>query len=66
MKGVHQYFDGWLIVNILFFLTPATESTYEEVKQEIEKTLLYQKQNEVFSNKIKELYLKYADSIKFN
>ena len=47
-------------------ITPATESTYEEVKQEIEKTLLYQKQNEVFSNKIKELYLKYADSIKFN
>ena len=41
MKGVHQYFDGWLIVNILFFLTPKSEVAhiYEDftMRQALEK-----------------------------
>lgn len=42
------------------------ESEYEEVKEQIEKTLMYQKQNEIYTNKINDLKSKYQDSVKFN
>lgn len=42
------------------------ESTYEEVEAEIEKTLMYQKQNEVYTNKINDLKSKYQEAVKFN
>ncbi|GAA3661701.1 peptidylprolyl isomerase [Asaccharospora irregularis] len=42
------------------------ESTYEEVEAEIEKTLMYQKQNEVYTNKINNLKSKYQEAVKFN
>ncbi len=42
------------------------ESEYEEVKNEIEKTLMYQKQSEVYSNKLNDLKSKYQNTVKFN
>ena len=42
------------------------ESEYEEVKNEIEKTLMYQKQSEVYSNKLNDLKSKFSDLIKIN
>ena len=42
------------------------ESEYEEVKNEIERTLMYQKQTEVYGQKITDLRSKYQDDIKFN
>lgn len=42
------------------------ESEYEEVKNEIEKTLMYQKQSEVYSNKLNDLKSKYQSNVKFN
>lgn len=42
------------------------ESTYEDVEAEIEKTLMYQKQNEVYTNKINDLKSKYQEAVKFN
>lgn len=42
------------------------ESTYDEVEAEIEKTLMYQKQNEVYTNKINDLKSKYQEAVKFN
>lgn len=42
------------------------ESEYEEVKNEIEKTLMYQKQTEVYTKKINDLKSKYDTLVKFN
>ncbi|MGL6105289.1 peptidylprolyl isomerase [Romboutsia sp.] len=42
------------------------DSQYEEVKNEIEKTLMYQKQNEVYSKKLESLKSKYEGQVKFN
>ena len=42
------------------------ESKYEEVKNEIEKTLMYQKQSEVYSNKLNDLKSKFSNLIKIN
>lgn len=42
------------------------ESEYEEVKNEIEKTLMYQKQSEVYSNKLNDLKSKFSNLIKIN
>lgn len=42
------------------------DSEYEEVKNEIEKTLMYQKQSQVYSNKIEDLKSKYGSSVKYN
>ncbi|MGL5348028.1 MAG: peptidylprolyl isomerase [Peptostreptococcaceae bacterium] len=42
------------------------DSEYEEVKNEIEKTLMYQKQSEVYSNKLNDLKSKFEDKVKFN
>lgn len=41
-------------------------SEYEEVKNEIEKTLMYQKQSEVYANKINDLKTKFGSNVKFN
>lgn len=42
------------------------ESEYEEVKDEIERTLMYQKQSEVYSNKLNNLKSRFSDLIKTN
>lgn len=42
------------------------ESEYAEVRNEIEKTLMYQKQSEVYSSKIEELNNKYGTNVKYN
>ncbi len=42
------------------------ESEYEEVKDEIERTLMYQKQSEVYSNKLNDLKSKFSNLIKIN
>ncbi|MEF9990518.1 MAG: peptidylprolyl isomerase [Romboutsia sp.] len=42
------------------------ESEYEEVKNEIEKTLMYQKQSEVYNKKIEDLKTKYNNLVKLN
>lgn len=42
------------------------ESEYEEVKNEIERTLMYQKQSEVYSKKLNDLKGKYQSQVKFN
>ncbi|MGL5312242.1 MAG: peptidylprolyl isomerase [Peptostreptococcaceae bacterium] len=42
------------------------ESEYEEVKNEIERTLMYQKQSEVYSKKLNDLKSKYENQVKFN
>ena len=47
-------------------LQESTESTFDEVKAEVEKSLLYQKQNEVYGNKINALNAKYGNLVKYN
>lgn len=42
------------------------ESEYEEVKNEIERTLMYQKQTETYTNKLNDLKSKYGSKVKFN
>ena len=42
------------------------QSEYEEVKNEIEKTLMYQKQSEVYSKKLNDLRAKYGTHVKMN
>ncbi|MCR8745055.1 peptidylprolyl isomerase [Romboutsia lituseburensis] len=42
------------------------ESKYEEVQNEIERTLMYQKQSEVYSNKLNDLKSKYGTNVKYN
>lgn len=46
-------------------LNPSISYTYDEVSQNIEHMLTQQKQQKLFDTKLKELYLKYADCIKF-
>ena len=47
-------------------LNPASEAKFEEVEPEIEKNLLYQKQNQAYSQKVEDLHTKYSDLIKIN
>lgn len=47
-------------------LNKGGESEYEEVKNEIERTLMYQKQTEVYSKKLNDLKSKYGNMIKLN
>ena len=47
-------------------LQPSKESEYEEVKNEIEKSLMYQKQSEAYSKELHNLKSKYSDSIKYH
>lgn len=47
-------------------LNKGGESEYEEVKNEIERTLMYQKQTEVYSKKLNDLRSKYGNMIKLN
>lgn len=47
-------------------LAKGGESTYEEVENEIEKTLMYQKQTEVYSNKLNSLRSKYENLVRIN
>ncbi|MBO3446409.1 MULTISPECIES: peptidylprolyl isomerase [Clostridia] len=42
------------------------ESEYEEVKNEIEKTLMYQKQSEAYSNKLNDLKSRFSNTVRFN
>lgn len=42
------------------------ESEYEEVKNEIEKTLMYQKQSEAYSNKLNDLKSRFSSAVRFN
>lgn len=42
------------------------QSELAEVKDDIAKSLMYQKQNEVYSSKINDLKSKYTDMVKFN
>lgn len=42
------------------------ESEYEEVKNEIEKSLMYQKQSEAYSNKLNDLKSRFSNKVKFN
>ena len=42
------------------------QSELDEVKDDIAKSLMYQKQNEVYSSKINDLKSKYTDMVKFN
>lgn len=42
------------------------ESKYEEVQNEIERTLMYQKQSEIYSNKLNDLKSKYGTNVKYN
>ncbi|MEG2788990.1 MAG: peptidylprolyl isomerase [Romboutsia sp.] len=42
------------------------QSELDEVKEEIAKSLMYQKQNEVYSSKINDLKTKFVDIVKFN
>lgn len=42
------------------------ESEYEEVKNEIERTLMYQKQNQVYTKELDNLKSKYSDTIKYH
>ena len=42
------------------------ESEYEEVQSEIERTLMYQKQSEVYSTKLNDLKSRYENQVKFN
>lgn len=47
-------------------LNKGGESEYEEVKNEIERTLMYQKQTEVYSKKLNDLRSKYGNMVKLN
>lgn len=47
-------------------LNKGGESEYEEVKNEIERTLMYQKQTEVYSKKLNDLRSKYGNIVKLN
>ena len=47
-------------------LQESTESTFDEVKAEVEKSLLYKKQNEVYGNNINALNAKYGNLVKYN
>ena len=42
------------------------QSELEEVKEDISRSLMYQKQNEVYSAKINDLKGKFSDTVKFN
>ncbi len=42
------------------------ESEYEEVKNEIEKSLMYQKQSEAYSKELNNLKSKYNDTVKYH
>lgn len=46
--------------------TEGGQSELDEVKEEIAKSLMYQKQNEVYSSKINDLKTKFVDIVKFN
>ena len=55
---------GYHIIKLVK-INPSISYSYEEVSQNIEQMLTQQKQQKLFDSKLKELYLKYADSIKF-
>ena len=42
------------------------ESEYEEVKNEIERSLMYQKQSEAYSKELNNLKTKYNDTVKYH
>lgn len=42
------------------------ESEYEEVKNEIERSLMYQKQSEAYTNELNNLKSKYSETIKYH
>lgn len=42
------------------------ESEYEEVKNEIERSLMYQKQSEAYSNKLNDLKSRFSNKVRFN
>lgn len=65
LRGPVKTQFGYHIIK-LYDLQKGGESTYEEVEAEIEKTLMYQKQNEVYTNKINDLKSKYQEAVKFN
>ena len=44
----------------------STLSKYDEVKNEIEKSLMYQKQSEAYSKELNNLKSKYSNAIKYN
>lgn len=47
-------------------IQPGGESKYDEVKNEIEKSLMYQKQSEAYSKELNNLKSKYSNAIKYN
>jgi len=47
-------------------LQPGGESEYEEVKNEIERSLMYQKQSEAYSKELNNLKTKYNDTVKYH
>ena len=65
VRGPVQTQFGYHLIK-LEELQAGGESPYEEVQSEIERTLMYQKQSEVYSNKLNDLKSKYATSVKFN
>ena len=42
------------------------ESEYEEVKHEIERSLMYQKQSEAYTNELNNLKSKYSETVKYH
>ena len=65
VRGPVQTQFGYHLIK-LEDLQQGGQSEYEEVKAEIEKSLMYQKQNEVYSTKLDELNSKYKELVKFN
>ncbi len=65
VRGPVQTQFGYHLIK-LEDLNAGGESDYEEVKQEIERTLTYQKQNEVYTNKLNDLKSKYKNLVKLN
>ncbi|RDY24702.1 peptidylprolyl isomerase [Romboutsia maritimum] len=65
VRGPVQTQFGYHLIK-LEDMQPGGESEYEEVQSEIEKTLMYQKQSQVYGQKLNDLKTKYQNTIKFN
>jgi peptidyl-prolyl cis-trans isomerase C len=65
VRGPVQTQFGYHLIK-LNELNEGGESTYDEVKNDIERTLMYQKQNEVYTNKVNNLKNKYSSMIKMH
>lgn len=65
VRGPVQTQFGYHLIK-LEDIQPGGESKYEEVQNEIERTLMYQKQSEIYSNKLNDLKSKYGTNVKYN